>query len=532
VSVRSTAGHVALCAAVAAVVGAALVRLGPPGTDLAAHVYQRQLFLTHGFELWNNFWYAGRYSFVGYSLLYYPLAALVGIQLLGILSLACAAGAFAIVAEREWGDAARWPARVFAVVVAASVVSAAFPYMLGLALALCTLAALQSRRPALFALLGASTFAASPLAFLLLLVVLVAAATRSRRLVMAPALAIGVTCVAGAALWRAFPAGGRFPFSATELAFALVFCGAGMVFTWRVPRARLLFAIFAIYATACVLAYLIPSAIGENIARLRYVAIPVTLLTLSLRHWRPLLPALGAFALALSWNMAPLAYSVTRSADDPSADRAYWTPAVRFLRSKLGPSYRVEAVDTAGHWDAVYLAEAGIPIVRGWFRQNDFPQNELLYDQLGRGAYLRWLRGLGVRYVVLTTAPPDYSARAEARLLASGGSGLRPVFRTATTTIYAVPAPRPIVTGPAAAQVVALRTSSIAFRVARPGHYHVAIRYTPYWSGEGVCVEPTGDGMFDIATPRAGVVRLRFAVTRRVALATMAGAHRPCAAAP
>ena len=91
-SVRSTVGDVALCAAAAAAVGAVLVWLGPPGTDLAAHVYQRQLFLTHGFELWNNFWYAGRYSFVGYSLLYYPLAALVGIRLLGILSVACAAG--------------------------------------------------------------------------------------------------------------------------------------------------------------------------------------------------------------------------------------------------------------------------------------------------------------------------------------------------------------------------------------------------------------------------------------------------------
>ena len=60
--------------------------LGPPGTELAAHVYQRQLFVRHGFILWNNFWYAGRYSFVGYSLLYYPLAAVVGIKLLGVLS--------------------------------------------------------------------------------------------------------------------------------------------------------------------------------------------------------------------------------------------------------------------------------------------------------------------------------------------------------------------------------------------------------------------------------------------------------------
>ena len=56
-------------AVAAGVLAALLVWLGPPGTDLAAHVYQRTLFLEHGFVLWNNFWYAGRYSFVNYSVL-------------------------------------------------------------------------------------------------------------------------------------------------------------------------------------------------------------------------------------------------------------------------------------------------------------------------------------------------------------------------------------------------------------------------------------------------------------------------------
>ncbi len=51
---------------------------------------------------------------------------------------------------------------------------------------------------------------------------------------------------------------------------------------------------------------------------------------------------------------------------------------IGFLHRNLTPAYRVEAVDTAGHWEAVYLAQARIPIVRGWFRQDDFPQNQLL----------------------------------------------------------------------------------------------------------------------------------------------------------
>src|SRR6266511_611370 len=73
--------------------------LGPPGNDLAAHVYQRTVFLHDGFQLWNNFWYGGRYSFVTYSVLYYPLAALFGITALAVASIATAALAFAFAIE-------------------------------------------------------------------------------------------------------------------------------------------------------------------------------------------------------------------------------------------------------------------------------------------------------------------------------------------------------------------------------------------------------------------------------------------------
>src|ERR1700756_2881034 len=92
-----------LSACAAASIAAALAWLGPPGTDLAAHAYQRTLFLEHGFTLWNNFWYAGRYSFVTYSIVYYPLAALLGIRLLAISSVSAASWAFAVVLWREWG---------------------------------------------------------------------------------------------------------------------------------------------------------------------------------------------------------------------------------------------------------------------------------------------------------------------------------------------------------------------------------------------------------------------------------------------
>src|SRR5207249_9226956 len=125
-----------LAAATAASLAAVLLWAGPPGNDLAAHLYQRALFLKHGFVLWNNFWYAGRYSFVTYSLLYYPLAAFVGIKLLALLSVTAAALAFAVVIGRAWGPAARWSSRAFAVLWAATVLSAEFPFALGAAFGL------------------------------------------------------------------------------------------------------------------------------------------------------------------------------------------------------------------------------------------------------------------------------------------------------------------------------------------------------------------------------------------------------------
>src|SRR5881296_4061688 len=97
-----------LSAAAAASLAAVVLWFGPPGTDFAAHVYQRTLFLEHGFVLWNNFWYSGRYSFVTYSVLYYPLAAVVGIKLLAVLIVATSVAAFAVLVRREWDDQSRW----------------------------------------------------------------------------------------------------------------------------------------------------------------------------------------------------------------------------------------------------------------------------------------------------------------------------------------------------------------------------------------------------------------------------------------
>ena len=519
----------AVNAALAGSLAAIAVWLGPPGTDLAAHVYQLDVFARHGFELWTNYWYAGRYTFVGYSLIYYPLAAFVGIKLLAVLSAAMATAAFTLLVRETWGEQTEWATRLFAVVTAASVLTAAFPYGLGLAFMLAALLALARGHTIWFAALVLLTLATSPLAFLFLLVLLCAVGvSRVDRSATKPALVVAAACLAALLSWRLFPDSGRFPFPSGELLAALTFCGGGLVLTWRVERARILRTLFAAYAVLCLVAYVVPSDIGANVARLRFAAIPIAALTLSLRRWRPWPVAAVAFGLACSWNLSPLAWSLARSTHDPSAAAAYWQPAVSFLHRSLAPGYRVEAVDTTGHWEAVYLSRANIPIVRGWFRQDDFPQNEVLYDGPGRTSYLHWLHSLGVRYVVLTNAPADYSARAEARLLESGRSGLPVVFRSANLTVFAVPHPVPIVRGPGAPRVVAMKQTEIDLLVHRPGSYRVTVRYSPYFAAAGACIAKTKDGMTLLEVHRAGRVRLAFSVTPSHALAALAGSNSSC----
>ncbi len=517
-------------AAAAGLLAALLVWLGPPGTDLAAHVYQRTLFIEHGFVLWNNFWYAGRYSFVNYSVLYYPLAAAIGIKLLAVVTVAVGVIAFAAVVRHEWELHSRWTIRAFALVWALLVVSAAYPFMLGMALALLALWSLQHGSRWVFACFTFLTLAASPLAFLLLVVLLAGVALARRgepRRFVAPAAAIVAIAAFEFLLRRMFPGRGSFPFSPEEFLAASAFCLIGVALTWRVAAARLLRWTYVVYLVACTAAFAISSPVGENIARLRFLAAPIAILTLSLRRWQPRFLCAVALALALSWNLTPLAASFIHSVNDPAAHAEYWSPTITYLKRHLRPSYRVEAVDTAGHWPADFLARARIPLARGWFRQEDFPQNRVLYGELGAKAYVAWLRAVSVRYVVLTSARPDYSSRAEARLLRSGRSSLTAVYRTSTTTIFKVRSPRPLITAPA--RVLALGYASIKLAVPAQGKYRLNVTYAPYWHTRAGCLTRAPDGMTELNVRRTGIVSLQFAVTATRALEAVVGTQpEPC----
>src|SRR5262249_39101575 len=152
--------------------------------------------------------------------------------------------------SRQWGPTARWSSRTFAVVWCGVVFSAAFPFALGAALALLAIWALQARRTWRFAVLAALTLAASPLAFLLLTLVLAGvgvARWEERRALVAPAATIVAFGVVEVALWRAFPGSGTYPFSWQELLAGITFSVLGMWMAWGVERARPLSSMFLVY---------------------------------------------------------------------------------------------------------------------------------------------------------------------------------------------------------------------------------------------------------------------------------------------
>jgi hypothetical protein len=523
---RLLAREATISAALAATLAALLLWSLPPGADWAAHAYQRTFLLQHGFAIWNNFWYAGRYSFITYSLLYYPLAALFGIRILALASIATGAFAFSIVVFRQWGPSSRLSSRSFAVLWVGIVGAAAFPFALGISFALLSIWALQRGRRGRFAVGAALTLAASPLSFAFLVFVLAGIVLARRRVrdVGAPIAAVGACTAAELVLYRLFGGGGRFPYGAWQLLPSLIFGVLGLVVTRDVPAAKSLRGLFWIYLAVCVFAYLVPTSVGSNLERLRYLALPLALMIGALRGWRPLWLLVPTVALAATWNITPIWSSFARASTDPEASRAYWQPTIAYLERHLTAAYRVEVVDTAEHWSAAYFPDAGIPIVRGWYRQSDFPQNELLYDaQLGARTYDNWLRQMAVRYVVLADAPVDYSARKEAELVRSGRSGLVLVKRFAHQSVYALPKATPLVTGPAHPAVVGFQPQQLVVALPARGTYRVRVRWSPFWRTSSGCVSRRPDGMTQLTVSDPGFVDLSFGVNVKRSLETLAG---------
>jgi hypothetical protein len=515
-------GGAARAAALGTLVAVPLALLGPPAGDLPAHLYRTEL-VEDGVFLWDTFWYVGHYPLASYSLLYYFPAALVGNELLAVLAVIAAAALFASVVERRWRERARPAALAFAVVAAGPLFTGTYPYAVGLATLLGALAALQRGRTWLAILLSAATLGASPLAFLFLCIVLAAIFLLRRRLDRR-SLAVGGAVVGlglfQGALLLLFPLDGRYPFfRVSELLVVVALAGLACALAWRVPEGRVVGIVFALWALASAIAFVVTSPIGENVTRLRGVVLPLVLLAAGLARWRPRALAALATAGALAYTLVPYLAVIPHRTDGRPAKKAFWAPALAFLRAHADPNSRVEVVPTVDHWEAYWIPRSGLPLARGWYRQLDIAQNPLFYrEPLEAAAYREWLRSRGIRYVLLPdTGLGRMGEEREAELLRTGAAGLTAVFRSPTGTIYELERPTPILSGPGPARLTLLDHERVVGEVGGRGRYRLAVRWTPWWRVEGgaVCVREAADGMTTVVAHAAGTFELGVGIPGR-----------------
>jgi len=497
-------------ALVAAVLAASYVVISPPSLDLAAHLFRAQLFREEGFGLWNNFWYSGHHI-VGYSVLFPAVSAELSPQLAAAIAATGTAAVFEPLARRHFGPRAWLGAIAFGAATAVDLYTGRLAFAFGAFPALGAVLALDRGRHRLACALALLSALCSPVAALFAALAACACALGAlisqRRVRPAlPGVAVAVAALAPVILLAiAFPEGGHEPFGFWTM-FPILVLAVGALAT--LPRSAITLRVgVAVYALATFGAYVVPSPIGSNIARLGTIlAAPLA----ALLWWRRRMLLLALVAVPLLYlEWAPAVRDVTSASSNPSTSAAYYQPLLRFLaRESLPPEARF-------HWET-YVVASHFPIARGWERQLDIEDNPIFYNgQLTAASYHAWLDQNAVRFVAAPDAELDYSARREMALIRHGLPYLHLVMRSAHWRVFAVAQATPIATG--VATLRAMGPDWLKLTARAPGTVDLRVRFSPYWvleKGSG-CVAPNGP-YTRLTLRRAGPVRLgmRFSLRR------------------
>jgi hypothetical protein len=509
----------------------------PRTPDLAAAVYRANLFKHVGLALWDEHWYAG-HQLVGYSVLFPPLAAALGLRALGCISVLVSVALFERLAGEAFGSAGRAGALLFAVAAVGDVWVGRVAFALGVALALLALFAFDRGHATAAGSLAVLCAAASPVAGALLAL---AGATRavSNRSAL-PALSLAAPpALAVAALALLFGEGGFEPYPIRSFAASAVVIAA---FVLALPRAQRALRVGALlYLAACVLALAVHTPMGSNVERygvllagplLLGALVPASALRSSRGRGsaRALSRAIGARgALALLVWAVWCAWGPVREtaavAGNPSTSAAYYAPVERFLAEYVHSPVRIEVPLTRSHWEAALLADSA-SLARGWEKQLDERYDGVLLASAPSAAsYRRWLQHEAVSYVALPDAPLDPSSSAEGRLIRRGVPYLREVFASAHWRIYAVDAPTPILTG--LGSLTSLGHDSFALRARAAGRLLVRVHYSRYLavSAGTACVAPAREGWTAVRVRAPGdvVVKARFSLARALGLGGACG---------
>jgi len=527
--------------ALSSLLALAMLLWSPPVGDLAAQVFRTELFESAGLAIWNGSWYGGHYTLT-YSVLFPPLAALLGPQVVGTLAVVASSYLFDRLVRDRWGVEARWATLWFAAGVVTLLADGQLTFALGVAFGLAALRCLQTGRAPLAIAAAAACPLASPVAGAFLAGVLLVGAVEPGRRPNRLALAAGGLALALVlAPNLAFPESGQFPFVFSSYVAIPLWCAGALVLTQGVAREeRQLRRVLVAYVLAATVIWLLPNAMGGNAVRLGALfGGPVLAAVLLSRRPRPTVPTwffvpLLALAIAgsLYWQLTATVTQIARSAGDPSTASAYFEPVKGWLRAHGAEGARIEVPPTANHWESAYLA-SDFDLARGWLRQLDTTRDDLFYDEkkLTAASYGSWLRANAISYVALPDAPLDYSSVAERRLILRQPSYLDLRFRSEHWRIYEVRDPKPLVAplGAAAAETLWIGHEGFALDVERPGEFLVRVSFTPYWSiarGSG-CIVRRGDWTVARAS-RPGTFRVAadFSVAR--AWNAVTGARKTC----
>ena len=517
---------VGLLAFTAALV-AVWLAVDPRTPDLAAQVYRVGLFREIGFAVWDEHWYAG-HGLPGYSLIYPPLAALVGMRALGALCVLASSMLFARLARQAYGVAARWGAAWFSVAALGDVWIGRLTFALGVSLALAAGLALMRERWLWAGALAALCAAASPVAGALLGLagLSVALERRSPRTLLTLAGPAAVVVLALAAL---FPEGGYEPYPIRSFAATLLVV---LAFLWALPpTARLLRIGGWVYLLACAACLAVHSPIGSNVERYAVLLAGPLLLCArlsapraqqagALSRWRSTPAAAAAALCAIAvWVVWGPVRETLGVAGSEATSAAYYAPLERFLARVQAPPaspVRVEVPLTRSHWEAAELAPS-VSLARGWDKQMETRYDGvLLVHALTAASYERWLHEQAVSYVALPDVPLDPSSAGEGRLIRGGLPYLREVFSSAHWRVFAVLSPTPLASGPG--RLTSLGHDSFSLQARTAGSFLVRVHFTRYWTltGGSGCVEPAPGGWtaVSVSAPGTAVVSARFSLSR------------------
>lgn len=512
---------IGLLAFTAALIAVWLVA-APRTPDLAAQVYRVGLFHQLGLAVWDEHWYAG-HSLPGYSLLYPPLAWLLGVRALGALCVLASTVLFARLVSSAYGKAAaHWSAAWFAVAALGDVWIGRMTFALGVSLALAAGLALMRERWLWAAALAALCAAASPVAGVLLALagLTVSLERRSPRELLTLAVPVAVIVLALAAL---FPEGGYEPYPILSFAATTAVVLAFLVAL--PPAARLLRIGACVYLAACVACLLVHSPMGSNVERYAVLLAGPLLLCARLASperagvslWRRIAPV-GAAAMCVIavWVVWGPVRETAAVAGGEATSAAYYVPVERFLAEQPDGPVRLEVPLTRSHWEAALLAPK-VSLARGWEKQLETRYDSvLLAHGLTAASYERWLHEQAVSYVALPDAALDPSSAQEGTLIRRGVPYLQQVFASAHWRIFRVLAATPLLSGPG--RLTSLGHDSFALRARMPGRFVVRVHFTRYWTitrGSG-CVAQAPGGWTAVSARTAGttVVTASFSLSR------------------